>query len=67
MDREVIKNINQYIITNDISIKKLADVSKIPYHRLWVILNKNYTVSVGDYVAICRAFEEPIDFFIPKE
>lgn len=65
-DKEIIENIKQYIIDNDISIKKLAKESKIPYHRLWMIINQNNKITVGDYVAICRAVFEPLEYFIPK-
>lgn len=67
MDKAIIENIKDYIEDNDISINKLSKVSRIPYHRLWLILNKNYTIKLGDYIAICKAFREPFDFFIPKK
>lgn len=65
-DKKILDNIKQYIIDNDISIKKLAKESKIPYHRLWMIINQNNKITVGDYVAICRAVFEPLEYFIPK-
>lgn len=66
VDKAVLNNIKQYIFDNDISMKKLAKESNIPYHRLWTILNQNSKITVGDYVAICRALFEPLDYFIPK-
>ena len=66
MDEEIIKNIKQYIFDNNISVKKLSQESKIPYHRLWTIINQNRKISIGDYIAICREFFEPLDYFIPK-
>ena len=66
MDQLIINNIKQYVFDNNISIMKLSEASKIPYHRLWLILNRNAKVSVGDYVAICLAFNEPLEFFIPN-
>lgn len=66
IDKEVIDNIKEYITDNDISLKKLAEESKIPYHRLWTILNQNYTITIGDYVSICIALREPFGFFIPN-
>ena len=66
LDQIIIKRIEQYIITNDISLSKLAKESKIPYHRLWAIFNQSNTIKLGDYIAICRAFKEPLDFFIPN-
>lgn len=65
-DRDVIKNINDYIVTNNISISKLADAAHISYHRLWSILVKSYSIKLSDYIAICNAFHEPFDFFLPK-
>lgn len=65
VDKKVLDNIKQYIIDNDISIQKLAKESNIPYHRLWTIVNQNHKITIGDYVAICRACFEPLDRFIP--
>lgn len=65
IDQEVIKKIKQYIITNNISLTKLANEAKITYHNLWVILNQSHSIKLGDYIAICRAVKEPLDFFIP--
>lgn len=67
IDKKVIENIKNYVEDNDISLNKLSKASGISYHRLWLILNKNYTVKLGDYISICKAFKEPFDFFIPVE
>ena len=67
LNQVVINNIKNYIYANDISLSKLAKESGVSYHQIWAILNQSYTIKLGDYVAICRAFKEPIDFFIPKE
>lgn len=66
-DREVIKNINQYIFDNDLSIKKIANETGITYHRLWSILVKSNSIKLSDYLAICTACCEPIDYFLPKK
>ena len=65
-DREVIRNINQYILDNDLSIKKIANETGISYHRLWSILVKSGSIKLSDYIAICKACCEPIDYFLPK-
>ena len=65
-DKKILDNIKQYIIENDISLNKLAKETDIPYHRLWTIINQNNKITVGNYVAICRAVFEPLDYFIPK-
>ena len=65
-DKEVIKKINHYITVNDISITKLAAATGISYHRLWSILNQSGTIKLCDYVAICKAFKEPFELFLPK-
>lgn len=65
-DKEVIKNINKYIEKNDLSIKKIANESGITYHKLWSILTQTYSIKLGDYVAICKAFHEPLEMFFPK-
>lgn len=66
IDQDVINNIKEYILENDISVKKLADEAGIAYHRLWSILKQNCSIKIGDYIAICKACNEPFDIFIPK-
>ena len=65
-DQEVINNIKEYILSNDISVRKLADEAGIAYHRLWSILKQNSSIKLSDYIAICKACHEPLDLFIPK-
>lgn len=64
-DKEVIEKIKHYIIKNDISLKKLAVASGISYHKLWSLLNQSGTIKLGDYIALCKAFQEPFDLFLP--
>ena len=58
------KGDKKQVLYND--IQKLAKESNIPYHRLWTIINQNRKITVGDYVAICKALFEPLDYFIPE-
>ena len=67
MGEKVIKNINDYIAENNISLTKLAEASGILYNTLWTILNKNKDITIKDYIAICEALNEPVDHFIPKK
>lgn len=67
VDREVIKNINNYIKEYNLSVSKIAKEAGISYHQLWCLLTKRGSIRIGDYVAICRAVREPFDFFIPKK
>lgn len=67
MGEKIIQNINNYILENNISLSKLAKAAGIKYNSLWVMLNKHKDVTLGNYVAICKALNEPFDFFIPKE
>ena len=62
----VIEKIKTYIETNDLSLKKIAEAAGIGYYSLWSMLNRNQTIKLDDYVALCRAFKEPLDKFIPK-
>ena len=66
MGEKIIKNINDYISANNISLTKLAEASGILYNTLWAILNKNKDISVKDYIAICKALNEPLEYFIPE-
>lgn len=67
VDGKVILKIREYIISNDISLKLLASASGISYHRLWAIINQNLTINLGDYLAICKAFKEPFDYFLDEK
>ena len=67
MGEKVIKNINDYISQNNISLTQLAQAIGILYNSLWVILNKNKDITVKDYIAICKALNQPLEYFIPKE
>lgn len=67
MGNKIINNINNYIMLNDISLKKLAVAAGIKYNSLWAMLNKHNDITLGNYIAICKALNEPFDFFIPKE
>lgn len=66
-DRKVIQNIKRYISENNLSIKKIANETKISYHRLWSILEQSNSIKLSDYIAICKACREDFDFFFPKE
>lgn len=56
--------INDYIKTNNLSLPKIAKESGIDYYKLWSILNRNRDIKLTDYVALCRAFKEPLETFI---
>lgn len=67
LGEKIIKNINNYLKREGISVCELADFSGIKYNSLWNILNRNKTIRLEDYTAICKALNEPLDFFIPNE
>lgn len=67
INQDIINNIKNYVAKNEISLSKLANVMNTSYHNVWFLLNQKKALNVGDYIAICRAFDEPLDFFIPKE
>lgn len=62
----IIDKINEYIEVNGLSVKKIAKEAGIDYNHLWKVLNRNKTIKLEDYVALCRAFKEPMEKFIPK-
>ena len=62
----IIDKINEYIEVNGLSVKKIAKEAGLDYNHLWKVLNRNKTIKLEDYVALCRAFREPMDKFIPK-
>ena len=62
----IIDKINEYIEVNGLSVKKIAKEAGLDYNHLWKVLNRNKTIKLEDYVALCRAFREPMEKFIPK-
>lgn len=66
INEAIIQNIKNYIEANDLSEKKIAKEAGLDYNHLWKILNKNKTIRLDDYVALCRAFRESLEKFIPK-
>lgn len=65
-DTDVIKNIRDYIFKNDLSLSKIAKESGMDYYHLWSFLNRNQNIKLNDYIALCRAFREPLEKFIPE-
>lgn len=66
-DTEVIRNIKTYIKVNNLSMRKTAEAAGMKYERLWSILTRNQGLKLKDYAALCEAFQEPLDAFIPDE
>lgn len=63
-DKEIIKRIVNYIDENNLSLPKIAEVSGINYSNLWKILNVRKSISVSVYIALCKAFKEPLTKFL---
>lgn len=61
------ENLKTYIEENELSLSKIAKATGITYNNLWAILNRRKSIRLNDYVALCRAFKEPLEKFIPKE
>ncbi len=64
--KTVNENIKNYIEANGLSISKIAKETGIKYNSLWGILHRRQSIRLDDYVALCRAFKEPLEKFIPK-
>lgn len=60
------ENIKNYIEENGLSLSKISKASGITYNSLWGILHRRQSIRLDDYVALCRAFKEPLEKFIPK-
>ena len=65
--KTVNENIKNYIEENELSLSKIAKASGITYNNLWAIMNRRNSIRLDDYVALCRAFKEPLEKFIPKK
>lgn len=66
-DGFVIDKINSYIYFHDLSLPKIANEAGLSYQNLYQLLHKNQTIKLREYVALCTAFEEPLDYFLPKK
>lgn len=63
-DEAVIDRINYYIDDNKLSHKKIASAAGMTYSQLYQLRHKNQTIKLREYVALCRAFNEPFERFI---
>ena len=66
-DNKVLKRINEYIQKNGLSLRKIAAAAGMDYVQLWSLLKRKRSIKLSDYVALCQAFREPLDIFLPKE
>ena len=63
-DNKVLNGINDYILTNGLSLRKIAEEAGMGYVQLWSLLKRNRSIKLNDYVALCRAFQEPFEKFL---
>lgn len=64
IDSKTKDRIKAYIEENNLSMPKIAEAANMTYIQLWSLLNRWKTINLGDYVALCRAFKEPLEKFI---
>lgn len=65
-NEQILTRIKDYIATNNLSLPKIAKEAGLDYFKLWALLNRSQTIKLTDYVALCRAFREPLETFIPE-
>ena len=63
-DKEVVKRIGDYIKKNNLSLTKICAESGMPYQRLYHLLYNSQLIKLREYVALCRVFNEPLEYFI---
>jgi transcriptional regulator with XRE-family HTH domain len=63
-DEAVIDRINDYIESNNLSIKKVAVATGMSYQQLYQLLHKNRCIKLREYIRLCKAFNEPVDAFV---
>lgn len=63
-DRKVSDRISKYIKRNGLSIRVTAERAGMTYNGLYQTLHKNQLMKLKDYVAICKALDVDLDFFI---
>lgn len=65
-NEQILNRINDYIKANNLSLPKIAEAAGMDYFKLWALLNRKHQIKLTDYVALCRAFREPLETFIPE-
>lgn len=65
-DAKVKALLTQYIDRNNISLPKLAKAAGIPHSRLYRICYKESRISLEDYVRLCNATGEPLNYFLTE-
>ena len=63
-DEAVIDRINSYIVENGLSHRKIAEAAGMTYSQLYQLRHKNQTIKLREYVALCKAFDEPLQRFL---
>ena len=63
-DRAVIFRINSYIKENKLSHRKIAEAAGMTYSQLYQLRHNNQIIKLREYVALCRAFNEPLERFL---
>lgn len=60
------KKIKKFLEENNITVKELAEKSKINVRCLYDIFNANRKISAEEYIAICYALNVKMEYFIEK-
>lgn len=58
------KKIKSFLDENNISVKELAEKSKIKARVLYDIFNANRKITIEEYIAICTALNVKMEYFV---
>lgn len=65
-DRTVSGRIARYCKDNDISLRKLARAAGLTNNQIYFITTNRGRINLEQYVSICKALNEPIDYFLKE-
>jgi len=63
-DKIVAERIATYCKANDISLRKLAKAAGLTNNQIYFITTNRGIISLEQYIKICKALNEPFEFFI---
>ena len=65
--KTVTRRVQKYIVENNISLPEIADYLNMPYPQLYGVIYYRKTMDLAMYVALCRMFEVPLDYFVSDQ
>ena len=63
-DKNVARRIKEYLKKNDYVQRKVAAECGMTMNQFYQMINNHQLIKLREYVAICNAVKEPLEFFL---